>query len=69
LRDHIPPGQPVGYAAAEREGLERLWQRAQPGDRAIFIVDDVDAGLEAVRRLAGAGSEEEHEEPDRLEAA
>jgi cyanophycin synthetase len=54
LRGALPPTLPCALAADHVAGLHLAWQRAQPGDRLVLIVDEVEPALAAAQALAEA---------------
>jgi cyanophycin synthetase len=54
LAEHVPAERPCVFASTQQEGIARGWQRVQPGDRLVVIVDEVESAIDQIHRLRAA---------------
>jgi cyanophycin synthetase len=54
----LPPGARSSIAPSQRDALIEGWKRVQPGDRLVFIADEVE-GVPELLRLVTARSAED----------
>jgi len=52
LSAHLPDDRPCAFASNQAEGIARGWQRVQPGDRLVVIVDEVEAAIAQIHHLS-----------------
>ncbi len=52
MHSRVPEGVPCSFAADQPAALLKGWERVQPGDRLVFIIDEVDEVLPLVQALA-----------------
>ncbi|MEN9936603.1 MAG: hypothetical protein RLZZ387_3182 [Chloroflexota bacterium] len=58
LRETLPPERACLVARDQAEALQRAWERVQPGDRLVMIVDEVDEALHLVETFTGQRTED-----------
>lgn len=51
MHSRIPQGTPCEQATDQQDALLKAWQSCQPGDRLVFIIDEVDEVLPLVSSL------------------
>ncbi|RPJ00744.1 MAG: cyanophycin synthetase, partial [Chloroflexi bacterium] len=52
MRAALPENIPAQLTRSPRDGILKGWQSAQPGDRLIIILDEVDEALEIIQGIA-----------------
>lgn len=58
LSEYLPAERPCAFASNQQEGIARGWQRVQPGDRLVVIVDEVESAIAQIHTLREAMSQD-----------